>query len=217
MFQLIYRSRSEIMRKYVAALFVNNKAVVGLNHGDAFSKLSSQEQDGQIESGFIDTKTGKFFSDNIKVYLKQVYLIRHGEATGQERQSKLTKFGILQSHVLAETISNKNISEFELFSSPFLRCKQTAEIIEEKTGLKFCAKEELRKQNIQEKPERFCERMTTLIETLPGKSILITHSDVIINVVAQMVGTHVASIPNCSISYVSSKELVISQNSGRQI
>jgi broad specificity phosphatase PhoE len=205
------------MGKYVAALFANNRAVVGLNHGDAYSKLSSQEKDGDIESGFIDTETGKFFSDNIKIYLKQVYLIRHGEATGQEQQSKLTKFGILQSHVLAETISNKNISEFEFFSSPFLRCKQTAEIIEEKTGLKFCAKEELRKQDAQERPEHFCERMTDLIETLPEKSILVTHSDVIINVVAQMVGTLVMSVPNCSISYVSSRELIISQNSGQQI
>lgn len=38
------------MGKYVTALFANNKAVVGLNYGDAFSKLSSQEQNGQIKS-----------------------------------------------------------------------------------------------------------------------------------------------------------------------
>jgi phosphohistidine phosphatase SixA len=205
------------MGKYVAALFINNRAVSGLNHGDAFSKLLPQEKDGQIESGFIDTETGKFFSDNVKIYLKQVYLIRHGEATGQDQKSKLTKFGILQSHVLAETISNKNISEFEFFSSPYLRCKQTAEIIEEQTGLKFCAKEELRKQDTEENPEHFCERMTDLIETLPEKSILVTHSDVVISVVAQMIGTILQSAPNCSISYVSSKELVISQNSGQII
>lgn len=205
------------MGKYIAALFANNRAVTGLNHGDAFSKLSSNERDGYIESGFIDTETGKFFSDNIKVYLKQVYLLRHGEAMGQERDDKLTKLGIIQSHVLAETISNKNISEFEFFASPFLRCKQTAEIIEEKTGLKFCAKEEIRKQDSFETPEHFCERISDLVETLPEKSVLVTHSDVIIGVIAQMVGMIVKIVPNCSISYVSSKELVILENSGRQI
>lgn len=205
------------MGKYIAALFANNRAVTGLNHGDAFSKLSSQERDGDIESGFIDTETGKFFSDNVKIYLKQVYLLRHGEATGQGYEDKLTKFGIIQSHVLAETISDKNISEFEFFSSPFLRCKQTAEIIEEKTGLEFCAKTEMRKQDFDETPDHFCERITDLIETLPEKSIMVTHSDVIINVVAQMVGAIVKCVPNCSISYVSSKEFVILQNSGQLI
>jgi len=149
--------------------------------------------------------------------LKQVYILRHGEATGQERQSKLTKLGILQSYVLAETIFNKDISEFEFFSSPFLRCKQTAEIIEEKTGLKFHPKEELRKQDVQELPEHFCERIIDLIEFLPPKSILVTHSDVVVNIIAQMIGTIVNNVPNCSISYVSSKEFVILQNSGQPI
>jgi len=205
------------MAKYVAALFANNRAVSGLNHGDAFSKLSTNEKNGDIESGFIDVETGKFFSDNLKVYLKQVYLLRHGDATGQHHNDKLTDLGVIQSHVLAETIEAKNISEFEFFSSPYLRCKQTAQIIEEKSGLKFCAKDCFRKQDDEEKEEHFLERIISLIDSLPEKSVVVTHTDIISNIIYQMMNEQVCCVPHCSISYISSRELIILENSGRRI
>lgn len=200
------------MGKYVAALFINNRAVTGLNHGDAFSKLSCKEQDGQIESGFVDPQTGKFFTEEIKVYLKQVYLIRHGDATGQNKKSALTELGVLQSYSLANLLDQKDISEFEFFSSPYLRCQQTANVIEEKTGLKFCAKEFARKQDSSETVSHFSERITSMIEELPEKSIIVTHTDVIIHTINQMVGTIIQKVPHCSVSYVNIKELIIIQS-----
>ena len=61
----------------IPALFANGKLVVGANHGDAFSKLTEQEQDGNISSGFVDQQSHKFISDEQEIYLKEIILIRH--------------------------------------------------------------------------------------------------------------------------------------------
>lgn len=36
------------------ALYCNGKIFTGLNHGDAFSKLSEQEKNSEIQSGFVN-------------------------------------------------------------------------------------------------------------------------------------------------------------------
>ena len=200
------------MGKYIAALFANNRAVTGMTHGDAFAKLSNAEKNGQIESGFIDSTTGKFFTEEIKIYLKQVYLVRHGDANGQNRNASLTELGKLQSYSLANCFYEKDISDFDFFSSPFSRCTQTAAVVEEKTGLKFCTKENLRKQDDTEQDSHFVDRIIEMIDELPEKAIIVTHTDIIIHTIHQMIGTIIDKVPNCSISYINLKELIILEN-----
>lgn len=85
------------MQKYIAALYSNGRVVTGCNHGDAFSKLSCSEQDGSVESGFYEPETGRFFTEEYDFYLKQIFLIRHGEATGQRLPANLTPVGVHKS------------------------------------------------------------------------------------------------------------------------
>ncbi len=68
---------------------------------------------------------------------KMIYLVRHGEYNNphnilpERLPVELSEVGIKQAEKLREYFRNKNISK--IYSSPVLRCKQTAEIIGENT------------------------------------------------------------------------------------
>lgn len=201
------------MSKYIAALYAEGRVVTGVNHGDAFSKLSENEQDGQIESGFLDPTTGRFFTEEYDFYLKQIYLIRHGEAEGQHYHACLTEWGRQQSACCAEFLSTQPLSGFQLFCSPLDRCIQTAEIISEITCLPFETSSNLRKQEDEENDRDFVRRIDESLMEIPPKCLLISHSDFILTFIREAVGAQFleeyrSGVPNAGVMMIDARKLI---------
>lgn len=201
------------MSKYVAALCVGDKVVVGVNHGDAFSKLNQDEQIGQIESGFLDPTTGRFFTEEYDFYLKQIYVIRHGEAEGQHFHASLTDTGIHQCIACADFLANQGVQEFEIYCSPFDRCVQSAQIISQIAAIPYQVLDCLEKQKEEELDEIFVDRVDHSLGEIAAKSIIISHADFILQFVAEAVGPQFClefqnGIPNCSVTLIDARRLV---------
>lgn len=201
------------MGKYVAALCVGNKVVVGSNHGDAFSKLNQDEQIGNVESGFIDTATGRFFTEEYDFYLKQIYVIRHGQAEGQSFRDSLTDIGIQQCICCADFLAKQQIKDFEIYCSPYDRCVQSAQIISQITNLPCQILNCLEKQKEEESIQNFVERVDQSLAEIAAKSIIISHADFILQFVAEAVGPDFcqefqSGIPNCSVTLIDARRLI---------
>lgn len=200
------------MKRYIAALYTNGKMVTGCNHGDAFSKLSVAEQDGDLESGFYDPETGKFFTDDCEFYMKQILLVRHGEAEGCCPEDDLTEIGILQARKTAEFLcQNYDLAEFEAFSSPYLRCRRTADIIARITGLTFCTDVRICERGEEEEACDFVSRIDDTLIHSPAKTIFISHSDFIVNFAERAVRQRITEcerMPGGAVTFIDAKRLV---------
>ncbi len=189
----------------IAALYTAGKVVTGCHHGDAFSKLTEDEKDSPMRSGFIDPETLKFISDDCEFYLKKILMFRHAEAAGQDWNCSITQIGRSQAEKAAAFVVC-NFSDYEMFASPYKRCYETAEIISRKvTGLA-----DLQKQRPDESVKSFASRVGHVLETLPEKSIVISHCDFIISM-AQLATCNVdmpGRMPNCSSTYIDNHEVV---------
>lgn len=82
----------------------------------------------------------------------KIYLIRHGQTTGDVENryggaydDELSDKGIVQTHELADKISNSGIQI--LFCSPLIRAQQTAKILKDKLGCEIKTIENLRERN----------------------------------------------------------------------
>lgn len=123
-----------------AALYVKGKIVVGFNHGDAFSKLSEEEQHQEILSGFFDDETEEFLGDDDAqhFYDKSIFLIRHALVDDKENPDPDISYeGERQVKSLASSMRSNNLNDYEFICSPFLRCLKTAAILQESLGLKI--------------------------------------------------------------------------------
>jgi phosphohistidine phosphatase SixA len=194
------------------ALYSNGRVVTGCNHGEAFSKLSCAEQNGAIESGFYDEKTGKFFTEEYDFYVKQIFLIRHGEPQTNAPGADLTKIGILQVRNTAEFLSkNFDLAGFEAFTSPYLRCRHTADIIAEVTGLQFSVDCEVQERS-NEDASQFLKRINATLATSPAKVVYVSHSDFIVNFTEQAIGHCIVNdhhvMPGGAITFIDAKRLV---------
>lgn len=201
------------MAKYIAALCVGNKIVVGSNHGDAFSKLNHDEKIGNIESGFFDPLSGEFLTEEYSFYLKQIYVIRHGEAEGQYFNAPLTNTGIKQCIGCADFLLSQYIQDFEIYCSPYARCVQTAQIISEITNRPQHILDGLRKQQDEEPIENFCHRVNDSLAKIATKAIVISHADFIMQFVIKAVGVEFCNelkngIPNCSVLLIDARRLL---------
>lgn len=189
------------------AILCNNKLVTGLHHGDAFSKLTEQEKDSEMLSGFIDNL--KFICDDRIIYLKEIILMRHGESDSQENGS-LTEKGRSQTQKAATFLFNMNLQGFIGISSPYIRCQQTSRLLHDICEIDFHTDRCLSKKNINESNENFQHRMSLLLDELPAKSILITHTDFIQNILAliNLITEQIESVDNCSITYIYNNRLI---------
>jgi broad specificity phosphatase PhoE len=197
--------------------------VTGSNHGEAFGKLSVQEQDGEICSGFFDPETGKFCTDCGGFYTKNFILVRHGETQGG-RDSSLCEVGKAQVTKLANHLLTQELNEFEGFVSPYQRCLETAAIISQITGIKFTINLDIREKVPQEEqieshvdefpqfnwpafskitwhffPEevpQFIQRVDTVAARLPKKSLLVSHCDFILNFLQEAIGDDITKSTN---------------------
>ena len=134
------------MRK-MAALYVNGKIVIGDNHLIAYEKLSPEDKASELATGFFNRQTGRFESDvsNDFFYNKEIFIIRHGSTEDStEDDPALSREGIQQIKNIAEKLKIFNCNGFFGFTSPFMRCLQTSQIISQILEIKFEVSEELK-------------------------------------------------------------------------
>jgi len=190
----------------IPAILINDKIVTGTNHGDAFGQLNEIEKDGPIISGFLDCKNHKFITDENKIiYLKEIIILRHAESTTQEN-GPLTELGRKQALLIAKFLNAMKLQEFKGFYSPYIRCKETSSIIEENCHITFSQEPNLSKQ--QQHECDFHNRLLQILDSIPEKSILITHTDFIQNVIQITHCISIRKITNCSITYIRKNKII---------
>lgn len=190
---------------YVAAIYAGGKVVTGTNHGDAFGKLSAVQKNGDVTSGFLDLKTGRFLTDDAQFFIKKIILIRHAEAPDD---ASITDHGHLQCERTANFLLQFiDVPKYTAFACECDRVLETATAICSQVGLllhkgiRFC--------DPHEGETDFLERLQEVIESLPDCSIIISHSNFVVNMAQLALGSDITQcpkwknkIPNCSITYV---------------
>jgi broad specificity phosphatase PhoE len=200
---------------YVAALYTGKKVVTGACHGDAFNRLSVEEQDGELHSGFYDPETGSFVSDDKTFYNKELVLIRHANVFEGDNPG-ITPLGEDQCRQSSKLLQdNFDLVDFFFFSSPCQRCVETATSIVQGTKIDFSINNMLQDKNEKESPHHFLLRLKEILFTLPQKSIVISHCNCIIHLAQMVSGLEdittsnfwIGEIPHCSIIYVRGHDL----------
>jgi len=196
---------------YVAAIYTGKKLVVGSHHGDAFNKLSVEEQDDiSLKSGFFDPESGFFICDEQSFYFKQLILIRHASIIKSEFDPGLSEFGVEQCYQATEfLIKNFDLTDFMGFYSPCRRCKETASAINIKTSFLPC--ELVQDRQNYETTRQFLLRLQEALKFLPTKSIVITHGDCIDGMSQLSSGKEAAihkEISYCSSTYVNNHDIL---------
>ncbi len=167
---------------YIAALYTHGRVVTGCNHGDAFGKLTADEQGDDLVSGFLDVDTGKFITEGEHgFYLKHLVLVRHAEPMADEVDPPSTEDGQHQIESAAGCLALHDLSEYTGFTSPILRCRQTAEILASITHITFAVEDDIREWGDGEELVDFHRRIEKVLCHLPPKSILVSHCDFILH------------------------------------
>jgi phosphohistidine phosphatase SixA len=191
----------------IAAVYSSGKVATGTHHGEAFSKLDPEEQEGDILSGFLDSETGHFQSDNEDFYVKEIVMIRHASCQDGD-DPPLNRNGYEQVAKVTETLIQMDLDGYLGFTSPARRCTDTAFWInywlhrKGHTPLEFSICDSI------------CETSHTPVETLdhlPAKSLLVTHSDIINEIAYTAVGKKVQSyvvLPNASFTIVKNQQII---------
>jgi 2,3-bisphosphoglycerate-dependent phosphoglycerate mutase len=76
-----------------------------------------------------------------RIYMKNLYIVRHAKAEGQPPEAKLTELGERQAESLVSFFEGREINA--VYSSPFLRAVKTIEPLAEKRGLPIMQDERL--------------------------------------------------------------------------
>jgi broad specificity phosphatase PhoE len=195
--------------EYIAAIRAGNRIVTGLHHGEAFEKLTETEKEVPIESGFFNPKTLKFISEDKELYLKEFIILRHGDAEAKI-DSSITKLGRSQIEKAAAFLFfNFNIKEYQIFSSPYKRCRETAFFIGKQLNSQFTINCSLAKMASTETSINFVERIRELLDFLPAKNILISHAD-FIKTFTEITTKEKRNeeVLNCSITYINQCQVV---------
>lgn len=132
---------------YIAAVFGNGNIATGVNHGDAFMKMSEEDKNAEVISGHVNPDGT--FTTEMSHLNKEIILIRHGESMWNIKQSDsldshLSPMGVFQAMKLAEFLSD-NIDDFHSFvghTSPYHRCLLTSMPLR-KAGLRFFVEPDL--------------------------------------------------------------------------
>lgn len=190
------------MQKMLAALYVNGKVVTGTHHADAFSKLSNDDKEGEICSGFLDQQCGKFVCEDSQFYLKKIVMIRHAEA-GDGDDPEITTRGRTQTQRTASFLKSfVDLKEYTALTSPRQRCRQTAELLQDDIGLEFNIDENLVDDDFGSC--NFDSRLSSLLNQLPSKSFLISHCNFITYLAQLATGSNSLNlnVSNCSITFI---------------
>lgn len=193
------------------AIFIKDKVVTGLHHGDAFAKLSEQEKnDTKLISGFLDDEHHKFVTENEIIYLKDIIILRHAQSDLRVEDGPITPSGRAQAFRVAQFLKELHLAGYSGFCSPYLRCKQTSAIIKEICSIPFETDVHLCKQTPYENFQDFSNRITEMLDFLPPKSILITHTDFIQNILCltHLIKEQLKCVVNCGITYIHQNRLI---------
>ena len=193
----------------IAALIADDGNVVtGQNHGDCFSKLSANEKEHDICSGFLDEEHGRFISeDNCEFYLKQIIFIRHAECNSE---GLLTDQGKKHAVQTASFLSSINLRNFQFFSSPRQRCVETSTILARTLPMNFVINYNLEEQIASEMLSDFLHRVHEVLDWLPTHSLIVSHCDFIHVATDMASGESVkfpSCIPNCSLTFIDNHRL----------
>lgn len=190
------------------AILSKDKVVTGFNHGDAYSRLSTEEKENVI-SGFLDEKKLKFITDEYdEIYLKDIIIIRHAQCDCQDFDRCINEVGRGQAIKTAIFLCNINLQDFSIYTSPYQRCVDTTKILSEQTHINYEVNEQLAKQEQTENFRDFEKRIKNVLDNLPKKSMIITHSDFVICLLKFLLNTTVKFVPNCSITYTISNRVI---------
>ena len=202
------------------ALFVGGRVVTGVHHGDAFSKLSENEKNSrELLSGFWDDQTGKFVvPDSFTFFTKKIILVRHSLV--QEHEESDPSLSYEGHNRCCKTarflVDTEDLTGFVGYTSPMLRCLETAANISRLTGIKFAVdpsfveafptpievpnRRELfpdfRWDSLdsyclgEETPIQFARRLEQVIKTMPQKAIIISHCTFIANMAELISGNY---------------------------
>jgi phosphohistidine phosphatase SixA len=201
---------------YVKALYLDGKIVTGVTHGHAFAELSEEEKAkiDKIVSGFFDEETGQFIDpdNSLEFYTKSIILIRHGQIAQPYTENldpDLSDEGIDEVKRITYFLQ-KRIDLHNTFAcvSPYLRCRHTAQIIADHTRIRFKISHEIRDES-HDAHSDFFTRLKKVLDALPSKSLLISHSDVIEAITKMATGIDdVKSIPTASVTLISKRQAV---------
>lgn len=128
------------------ALYVNGRVILGTSHLDAFQKLSEDEKnDPSLVSGFYTQSSKEFqgYAEDEHFFCKTIMLLRHGEPDANHLDPGLTKKGVTEVIQAAKYLATKDIHGFAAFTSPFLRCLETARIIQDHIQIDFTVEQDL--------------------------------------------------------------------------
>lgn len=186
-----------------AALYVNGRIVFGDSHIEAFWKLTEEERNGHLVSGWYDSSRSEFVGDlpENHFYNKTFYLVRHGQSDSAAFDSKLTDTGREQIEEIATKLQFERLEKFVGLCSPMLRCLETAAILQKHLDIQFQIHADLREISRQdgefmnkkeqfpqfqwpaqdtlnihtETMSEFQERVKTTLLGLPKNCIVVTH------------------------------------------
>jgi phosphohistidine phosphatase SixA len=189
----------------VPAILSRGKIVTGSHHGEAFSKLNVEEQNDDLISGFIDYENMKFVYDDQVIYLKEIILLRHAEADTRFENGPITPQGHNQAINAAKFLAKLDLKGFIGFSSPYRRCQETSEVITEICSISFNINPLLTKSDHPD-----YDTVYKMLDILPMKSVLVTHSDFIQNmlILNHLLKERLRAVANCSITYVNQARLI---------
>jgi len=203
--------------QYVAALYTSKgKVVTGQHHGEAFSKLIGAERD-ELISGFLDPITGKFISDDIEFYAKKMVCLRHSEVDYNEEDPGINPQGRTHSMRAALFVKQhvEGINTFQGICSPSRRCVETAGILSETLNIEFEENCDLVDVSPDESLEDFVGRVKSVLRNIPVRSIIVSHCNLIANLVRACYGCGVdkhpewkQNLPKTSVTYLDGPNLV---------
>lgn len=195
-------------QKYVPALYATSgHMVTGCNHGDAFGKLLDTEKDEKLISGFYDPTSSRFLTDDGCFYIKTIILVRHAEAANGRNDPPITDNGVTQARAAASRLAKLNLQDFVGFTSPMVRCRQTAELLHETVHLDFQVDHDLRDQ--EEDAEGFFNRVQMALDRLPARCIVVTHYDVVVSMIRLALGQTVDGCLNASVNIITDSHLTL--------
>lgn len=198
------------MPELVAALYVCGKVVTGTHHGDAYSKLSDSEKNLEICSGFFNPKTSRFVSDQSEFYTKQVLMVRHAHVNTHYDDPPITELGYSQALRTAQFCDSfLDLKDFVGYTSPIKRCRETADVLSDKTKIEFDNNDFLLDIEHESKAV-FHDHLCSLLECLPPKSFLVSHCNTIAKLAQLASGCNVDNclIPHCSVTFVQNCSLI---------
>jgi phosphohistidine phosphatase SixA len=197
------------------AVYVRGNLVIGVSHGEAFSKLPPElKQGNDFLIGNWDEETGRFTDDDGFFFTKKILMIRHGDPECSydiNPDPGLSWHGKLAvTRAAIEVFHDDSWSQYKLFSSPLRRCLETKQILQKFLNLSETISEDLIDKGANESRQEFNHRIIRFLETLPPKSLLISHCPFIENVAQLICGfcPNRRIIPPASMTLIDDNKLV---------